>query len=189
MTRGMKRRAAGDHRPGPERVLGDRAELDPGLVGREGDVDDDREVGLERERARREPANVVSSWATASAITSPGAPPASATSRAASAATKHPIRLSSARETSRSPGSSTGSDVDHADVADPDELARLVAVLGADVDVQVLDLGDLLALVALEQVDRLAADHAEDGPSRVAIRTRWPTSTIGSQPPTSPKRR
>ncbi len=35
----------------------------------------------------REPANVVSSCATASATTSPGAPPPSATSRAASAAT------------------------------------------------------------------------------------------------------
>ena len=33
-------------------MLGDRAELDAGLVGGEGDVDDDRDVGLVRERAR-----------------------------------------------------------------------------------------------------------------------------------------
>jgi hypothetical protein len=35
----------------------------------------------------RDPAKLVSSWVTASATTSPGAPPSSATSRAASAAT------------------------------------------------------------------------------------------------------
>ena len=51
---------------------------------------------------------------------------------------------------------------DDRDVADAHELARLVAVLGADVDVQVAQLGHLLALLLLEQVDRLAPGHAGD---------------------------
>src|SRR2546425_236941 len=45
-------------------------------------------------------------------------------------------------------------------IADAHQVARLVAVPGADVDVQVLHVGDLLAIVLLEQVDRLLADHA-----------------------------
>ena len=49
---------------------------------------------------------------------------------------------------------------DDRDVADAHEPACLVAVLGADVDVQVAQLGHLLALLLLEQVDRLAARHA-----------------------------
>ena len=53
---------------------------------------------------------------------------------------------------------------DHDRVADPDQLGRLVAVGGADVDVQALQLDHLLALVGLEQVDRLAADDAEHRP-------------------------
>ena len=42
--------------------------------------------------------------------------------------------------------------------------ARVVAVLRADVDVQVLELRRLLALLGVEQVDRLLADHARDRP-------------------------
>ena len=53
---------------------------------------------------------------------------------------------------------------DHRDVADPHHRARLVAVLRADVDVQVAQLGRLLALLVLEQVDRLLADDAGDAP-------------------------
>ena len=45
-------------------------------------------------------------------------------------------------------------------VADPDQLSRLVAVGGADVDVEAFQLDDLLALVGVEQVDRLAPDNA-----------------------------
>src|ERR1700727_264916 len=51
-------------------------------------------------------------------------------------------------------------DVDHAGVADAHHLASLVPVLGANVDVKVLDLGRLVALVGLDEVDRLASDHA-----------------------------
>ncbi len=50
--------------------------------------------------------------------------------------------------------------VDHARVADPHALARLVARGGADVDVQALELGARLALILFELVDRLAADYA-----------------------------
>jgi hypothetical protein len=49
---------------------------------------------------------------------------------------------------------------DHGDVADPHERAGLVAVLRADVDVQVAQLRHLLALLVAQQVDRLLADHA-----------------------------
>ena len=69
--------------------------------------------------------------------TSPGAPPASATSRAASSATKQPRRLSIERETTRPFGQLDRLAGDHRDVADAHQRARLVAVLGADVDVQV----------------------------------------------------
>ena len=71
-TAGCKRRAAGDDRTGAELVLGHLPELDARLVGGEGDVDDDRHVGVQANALVREPANVVSSWATASASTSPG---------------------------------------------------------------------------------------------------------------------
>ena len=59
-------------------------------------------------------------------------------------------------------GEAHGLGGDHRRVADPDQLARLVAVGGADVDVEALELDHLFALVGLEQVDRLAADDAGD---------------------------
>ena len=51
---------------------------------------------------------------------------------------------------------------EHRRVADADERLGLLPAGGADVDVHVLDLGGLLAVVLLEQVDRLLADHAAD---------------------------
>ncbi len=53
---------------------------------------------------------------------------------------------------------------DHGRVADPHQLTGGVAVLGADVDVKLLELDDLLSLLVLEQVDRLAAGDARDRP-------------------------
>ena len=47
-------------------------------------------------------------------------------------------------------------------IADPQQLERLVAVGGADVDVQAGELDRHLLLLVLEQVDRLAADHPGD---------------------------
>ena len=65
--------------------------------------------GSRRWAVVRAPASVISSWTTPHAATAPGAPPASATSRAASSAMKAPSRLSIDREMTRSPSSSTGS--------------------------------------------------------------------------------
>ena len=89
----------------------------------------------------------------------------------------------------RSWGSSTGSAVDHRDVADPDQLAGLIAVAGSDVDVELLELRDLLAVLVLQEVNRLARDTPSPGRCRSdrgpAVRRAGP----GSHPPTSPKRR
>ncbi len=60
-------------------------------------------------------------------------------------------------------GNSTGAASITADVPDPHQLPRLVCVLGADVDVEILELRHLLAILVLEQVDRLATDDAGDG--------------------------
>ena len=57
---------------------------------------------------------------------------------------------------------------------------------GADVDPQVLELHRLLAVLALDVVDRLAADDAEHLAVAPANRMRWPTRTCGSQPPIGP---
>ncbi len=135
----------------------------------------------------REPPKVVSSWAAATATTSQSlAPPASATSRAASSATNEPSRLSSAREAILPLGSSTGSPSITATSPILHEVARLRAVLGADVDVQVAHLGHLLALLLAQQVNRLLADHPRDLAARAwRSRRRWPTRIWASQPPTS----
>ena len=68
--------------------------------------------------------------------------------------------MSIERETARPLGSSTGSPAIDGDVADAHEPARLVAVGRADVEVQVTQLGHLLALLVAQEVDRLLADHA-----------------------------
>ena len=61
------------------------------------------------------------------------------------------------------PGRASGR-ADHGGVADPHQLARGIAVLGADVDVKLLELDDLLSLLFLEQVDRLSPRDAGDRP-------------------------
>ena len=57
-----------------------------------------------------------------------------------------------------------GLGVDHRHVADAHQLPGFVAVFCPDVDVEVLCLGHLLAVLVLQEVDRLAADHAGDLP-------------------------
>src|SRR5262249_57804500 len=52
--------------------------------------------------------------------------------------------------------------VDDAHIADAYELARLIGRLRPDVDVELLELRCLLAIVALQEVDRLAGDDAGD---------------------------
>jgi hypothetical protein len=68
--------------------------------------------------------------------------------------------LSIERDTSRSPAS-VG---DHRGIADPDALQRLVAVGGADVDVEAVELDRLLSLIVLQQMHRLATDDADHRP-------------------------
>ncbi len=132
----------------------------------------------------REPANVVSSWATASASTSPGR---AALLRDQPGRLGGDVAADAVVERARDDAPVAKLDrarVDHRDVADPHQLARLVAVLGADVDVQVLELGRLLAVLVLEQVDRLAADHAR-APGRCA----WSARPAGRSARADPSRR
>ena len=89
--------------------------------------------------------------------------------------------------------------VDHAHVADPDELGGLLAIFGADVDVELLQLGNLLAVLVLEQVNRLAADQTHDvavpassvsraGRSEPRRPSRLPARTAGSHRPRCARR-
>ena len=52
----------------------------------------------------------------------------------------------------------------HGDVTDAHQGARLLAVLGADVDVQLAQLGHLLAVLLAQQVDRFAPTTPGSGP-------------------------
>ena len=132
---------------------------------------------------------MVSSWTTANASTSPGAPPLFADQSrrlgrdiAADAIVEGAGHDAPVRKLERVR-------VDHRDVSDPHALARLVRRLRPDVDVKVLELGDLLALLALSRWIGLRPITPVTGPPRVKMTTRWATSTSGSQPPTWPKRR
>ncbi len=53
--------------------------------------------------------------------------------------------------------------VDHDRVADADQLLGLFTAVDAEVDVHLLELDDLLALLGVEQVDRLAAGDTGHG--------------------------
>ena len=160
----VERRPALDDRPAAEAVPPELLLVEVGLVGRERHVDDDDEVGLERERRRprarerdlllrhrergdvgrrvaglrHQPRRLVGHVATEAVVHRPRDEP--------------PVRVLDRLA------------ADHRDVADAHQRARVVAVLRADVDVQVLELRRLLALLAVEQVDRPLADHARDRP-------------------------
>ena len=133
-------------------------------VGRERHVDGDREVGLERERRRprarerdlllrhRDRADV------GGRVARLRHQPRRLVGDVAAQAVVHRAR-------DHAPvGVLDGLAGDHRDVADAHQRARVVAVLRADVDVQVLELRGLLALLAVEQVDRPLAHDAGDGP-------------------------
>ena len=87
------------------------------------------------------------------------------------------------RLTSRPLGNSSTPGREHAGIADAEPPLRLGAVRGADVDPEVLDLGDLLPVVLVHEVDRLLADHAGHRAAAPEQLTRWPTNTWWSQPP------
>ena len=85
-------------------------------------------------------------------------------SRSASSTTKAPMRLSMQRLTSRPLGNSSTPAA-----RTPGSPMRSCALGlgpagGADVDPEILDLGDLLPVVLVHDVDRLLADHADHVP-------------------------
>ena len=158
----VQRRAAADHRARPEAVAAELLLLDAGGVGGEGHVDGDRDVRPQRERGRararegdlllRDGGRVhVAGRAAGLGDQARGLERDEAAEPVVQRARDEPAV-----------GQLDGLAGDHRDVADAHLRARLVAVLGADVDVQALELRGLLArLLGLEQVDRLLADHAE----------------------------
>jgi len=69
-------------------------------------------------------------------------------------------------------GSDAGCAFDHGDVADPHARASVVAVARADVDVQLAQLGDLLALLVAQEWIGFLPTMPVTGPSRASITTR-----------------
>ena len=108
----------------------------------------------------RAPCEPISSMVAATAATGPVPPPASLTRRATSErdVDAEPVVERARDEPVVAQLQRLGRDHDR--VALAHELARLLAVAHADVHVQALQLDGLLALVALEHVDRLAPDDA-----------------------------
>ena len=150
--------------PGPERVRARLLLLDSRGVGGVGDVDDDRDVGLAAGRPRCAPPwRPISSWTAATPATSAVQPAAlvAATRDLERDVGAEPV-VQRARDQPARRRARSGSASDHDRIADPQQLERLVAVGGADVDVQAVELDRLLLLLVLQQVDRLAADHPGD---------------------------
>ena len=108
----------------------------------------------------------------------------SATSRAVSSATKQPRRLSSDRETSRPFGYSSGSPAITATSpirTSPRASSPPVTPMSM---CRSLSCGTFLRSSSFIRWIGFLPTTPGTGPDRVAIDTRWPTSTIGSQPPT-----
>ena len=156
--------AAADHRPGAERVAAVLLLVDPGRVGGVGDVDGDREVGGEREgggAAAIQADLLLDRGDAGDAARVAAALPAAACELERDVGAEPVVHR--ARDEAIADQLSGGR-IDHGRVADPEHLLRLIAVGGADVDVQAVELDGALALVLLQQVDRLAPDHAEHRP-------------------------
>ena len=133
--------------PEPKWCLPDLGLVDPRRVGRVRDVDGDREPGPQAVRHRPravEPGLLLHGGDgdhVAGRAAGLGDEPRGLERDVAAEAIVHRARGDAAvRQLDRIA-------VDHGHVADPHERARLVAVLGADVDVQLLELGHLLAVV------------------------------------------
>ena len=155
------------------------------LVGGERHVDDDREVGLERVRRRPRAGERDLLLRTATAATSAGRaaglrhqPRRLVGDVAAEAVVERARDQPPVRELDRLAG-------DHRDVADAHQRARVVAVLRADVDVQVLELGAFLRSSSSSRWIGFLPTTPGTAPSRVSTSSRWPTSTTASQPPTA----
>ncbi len=170
--------------PGAERVGAQLLLVDPRGVGGVGDVDDHCEVGLDREGrgAGAEEADL---------LLHGGDRGEARAQRVALVAAAQRLQRDVGAEAvvHRAGDQAVAGQVhrlarDHDRVADPDQLGRLLAVGGADVDVQPFQLDDLLARFGVEQVQRLApGDTPSTGPSRPCTSTRCPTRICGSQPP------
>ena len=176
----LQRRPARDRRrPRRARSCPPSCASPPGMSVARRDVDRDRDLRARartrRSARRRAP---TSSWTAATATTSTCAPPASATRRAASSATYAPSRLSSARETKRPFGSSTGAPCQTPASPTRTSAARLVAVARADVDVQVGVLGPRAVAQLLRPTRRRRRSRRRSSPSRVSSSTRWPTQHL-----------
>ena len=138
-------------------------DVDPRRIGRVGDVDDDRRVRLQRERgrARAPEGRLLLRHRHGSQLPVRAAGLGNETRRV-----QRHERAEAVVERARDEppvGELRRLRVDHCDVADPHPLARLIAVARADVDVQLADVGDLLAVLLAQEMDRLLADHARDG--------------------------
>ena len=130
------------------------------------------------------PPKVISSCVTATPATSPGAPPASATSRAVSNATKQPSRLSIEREMTRLLGSSTGSPAITA-TSPTRTIERASSPSLAPMSMcRLLSSGGFLRSSSLSRWIGFLPTTPTTFPPRVAISTRCPTRITGSQPPT-----
>ena len=155
---------------------------DAGGVGGVGDVDGDRDVGRRaRRRSSRSRTRPISSCETAqpttpTATSSPSRDPPRDLERDVGA---EPVVQRARDEAAVRQAERLGGE--HGRIADADELLGVLLVVGADVDVHRLDLGRLLAVVGLEQVDRLLADHA--GHLAVAAARRSPAGRPGSADP------
>ncbi len=153
-------------------MLAELLDLDAGRVGGVGDVDHDRRVGRERERRGARAAEGDLLLGDRDGVHLPGG---AAGLGHEPRGLQRDERADAVVQRARDQPPAEQADrigVDHGDVADAHVLARLLAVSGADVDVQLADLGDLLAVLLAQQVDRLLADDAPTTPSRVARATR-----------------
>ena len=155
-------RAAADHRARPERMAAELLLLHAGGVGGVGDVDRERQVRARpRRRSVRAPLRPISSWTEAIAairprelaalVAAPQRPRARRRRRGGCPSTAR--RAGRRRAVSGSAAITTGSPMRTSSSAP-------VAIGGADVDVQAVELDRLLSLLLLEQVDRLAPDDA-----------------------------
>ena len=157
-------RPARQHRALAEPVLAELARLDAGDVGGVGHVDHDRHVGLELvcHRARAVRADLLlhrrhAGHRAGAAARLRNAPRHLERDVDAEAVVERPRCDPPAQQVQRLGG-------DHDRIAEAHPFERLVAVLRADVDVERLQLDRLLALLPLEQVNRLAPADAGHGP-------------------------
>ncbi len=155
-------RTAGEHRPAPQLVFPHFLLLRPRMVGGEGDVDGDRHLRIEARCGDQRPAAVQPDL-----FLRRGHRDHARHSRRGGIAAQrfeHHEGADAIVDRARCNavvGEVDRARVDHAGVADPDERRGLVARGRPDVDPEVGDLGRLLALVGLHQVDRLLPHHAD----------------------------